>query len=216
MALTIEVISDVVCPWCYIGKRRLEEALRMYQAEGMPAPAVRWRPYQLSPAVPASGLDSDSFVTEQFGVAGRDRIYTRVKAIGRAVGIDFAFEKIRRQPNTLAAHSLVSLAETYGNQCSLVEALFNAFFVTCEDLSDEAVLLRLSVGAGLPEKAARATLASAEVRKRVAADELETRKLGVQGVPLFIFNRKIQLSGAQDPESLLKAMKDSNGDMAAA
>ena len=216
VALTIDVISDVVCPWCFIGKRRLEVALRMYKAEGMSSPAIRWRPYQLSPSVPASGVDRDLFVTEQFGVVGRDRIYTRVKAIGRQVGIHFAFEKISRQPNSLAAHSLIALAESYDNQCDVVEALFNAFFVDCLDLTDDTVLLALAVKAGLPEKAASAALASVEVHKRVIAEELEARKLGVQGAPLFIFNNKIELSGAQEPEILLQAMKDSNGNMAAA
>jgi predicted DsbA family dithiol-disulfide isomerase len=206
----------VVCPWCFIGKRRLDAALRLYAAEGMSSPTVRWRPYQLNPEVPASGVDRNRYVTEQFGIAGRDRIYTRVKAIGRQVGINFVFDKILRQPNTLAAHSLIALAESYENQSDLVEVLFNAFFVDCLDLTDDAVLLALSVNAGLPEKAAKSTLASADVRKRVTAQELEARKLGVQGAPLFIFNNKIQLSGAQEPEALLRAMKDSNGDMAAA
>ena len=216
MALTIEVISDVVCPWCFIGKRRLDAALRLYTAEGMASPTIRWRPYQLSPEVPEAGVDRDQYVTEQFGVVGRDRIYTRVRAIGRQVGIQFAFEKISRQPNTLAAHSLIALAGSYECQTELVEALFNAFFVDCLDLTDDAVLLSLALKTGLSEKAARAALASADVRRRVAAQELEARKLGAQGAPLFIFNNKIELSGAQEPEILLQAMKDSNGDMAAA
>ena len=121
MSLSIEVVSDVVCPWCFIGKRRLDEALHAYRALGKPAPSVLWRPYQLNPGLPEAGADGQQFFAGQFGEVGRNRVYARVAAIGKQIGIQFAFEKIVRQPNTLAAHSLIGLADGYGLQSRIVD-----------------------------------------------------------------------------------------------
>jgi len=216
MNLNIEIIADVVCPWCFIGKRRLDVALNMYRSEGRGTPVVHWRPYQLNAGIPEGGVDRHSFLIAQFGEAGLSRVNTRVSTIGRQVDIQFAFEKISRQPNTLAAHCLIALAESYGRQHELVEIFFNAFFVGGLDLSSEAVLQRLAVMAGLPEVAVIAALASNEVRRNVAADEKQVRTLGVQGVPLYIFNRRTVISGAQEPDTLLRAMQIAGNAEAAA
>ncbi|MBM3347750.1 MAG: DsbA family oxidoreductase [Betaproteobacteria bacterium] len=165
-ALSIDVISDVVCPWCYIGKRRLEGALRLYREQhpGSPAPEVRWWSFQLNPDMPAAGIDRGTYLEQKFGTANMAVIYARVAAACREVGIPFAFDRVVRQPNTLVAHSLVALAGLHG----MLEAVFRAYFIGGEDLTQEDALLRIAVGAGLAEAAVRECLADPEMRAQTA------------------------------------------------
>ena len=216
MSMVVEIIADVACPWCFIGKRRLDIALEIYRGDKHAEPRLIWRPYQLHPEVPPGGADRESFLTGKYGEAGARRIYSRVLAMGRQAGLVLDFSRMARQPNTLAAHSLVALAANYQRHSELVDLFFSALFIGGRDLSDVAVLLELAGTVGIPEKAARMTLASAEVRERIAADELETRKLAASGAPIFIFNNKIVITGAQESQTLLRAMLMSNGDAVAA
>jgi predicted DsbA family dithiol-disulfide isomerase len=198
----IEVVSDVVCPWCYIGKRRLEAALARVKAETR----VVWRPFQLNPDLPDEGIDRAQYVLQKFGEAGQ-RVYARVQAAGTSVGIAFAFERILRQPNTLQAHQLIALAEPGAQQDGLCEALFRAYFLDGEDLTSAETLLRLARQAGLDADAAQRCLRDFEARHAVLAQEHSARALGVEGVPFFIFSRRLAVSGAQEPEVLVQAIE---------
>jgi predicted DsbA family dithiol-disulfide isomerase len=207
MPLTIDVVSDVVCPWCYIGKRRLAAALELYARErpGAPAPRVTWRPFQLNPQMAEAGMPRAEYVQRKFGRSGAE-VYARVAQVGKSVGIDFAFDKIARQPNTLAPHALIALGAEHDLQDEVVEALFRAYFLEGRDLTDPAALREVAVGAGLPQKAVDVCLANAEARQLMAAEDEQARAMGVEGVPFFIFNRQYAVSGAHEPEVLLQAM----------
>jgi predicted DsbA family dithiol-disulfide isomerase len=212
--LSIDVISDVVCPWCFIGKRRLEAALKLYaeQHPDHPAPVVSWHPFQLNPDLPHEGITRAEYIAQKFGSRGYP--HDRLEKIGAEVGIPFAFDKIRRQPNTLAAHSLIQWAGQRGNQAAMKEALMQAYFIDGADLTNDEDLARIAEGAGLAKEEAAACLTNEEVRELVAAEEESARKIGVQGVPFFIFNRKLAVSGAQEPEALLEAMEQAEAEAA--
>src|SRR5262249_10162055 len=135
MTLRIDVISDVVCPWCYIGKRRLERALELFDGGrgGESAVQVQWLPFQLNPHLPPDGTERSEYVARKFGARAKD-IYMRVADVGRSVGIDFAFDRIARQPNTVSAHQLIALAGLHAKQDDMVETLFRAYFLEGVDL----------------------------------------------------------------------------------
>lgn len=200
-----------MCPWCYIGKRKLEAALGELEAsEPALATAVRWHPFQLNPDLPASGVPRASYLTAKFGDADRvAAIYSRVKEVGAQVGIPFAFERITLQPNTLEAHRLIAWAQAQGDlgaTAALVERLFHAYFIDGEFLGDHETLARAAAAAGFDPVAARAMLASDEGRGTVADEDRESRSVGIQGVPFFIFNGRTAVSGAHDPPTLLEAI----------
>lgn len=205
--LEIEIISDVVCPWCFIGKRRLEAALARY-AEAHPStesPQVMWKPFQLNPGLPDSGMDRAEYVARKFGAQGTV-LYAQVAAVGKTVGIDFAFDRIARQPNTVAAHSLIALAHDHGCQDEVVEALFRAYFLEGADLTRSEVLSGIAFAAGLPPHAVAACLADPQVRARVEQENARAHAIGVSGVPFFVINQRFAVSGAQAPEFLLQAL----------
>ena len=208
--LTIDVLSDVVCPWCLIGKRRLEQALQTYAQRypDRPAPLVRWHPFQLNPDMPESGMSRADYVQLKFGDRA-STVYDRVKAVGRTLDIAFAIDTIARQPNTAAAHSLIGLAEVGTQQQRLVEALFSAYFLQGVDLTQRSELERLALEAGLSGDEVRACLDSEDARAQVRASDVRARQMGVQGVPFFIFNNQVGVSGAHEPETLLQAMEQS-------
>lgn len=206
--LTIDVLSDVVCPWCLIGKRRLELALAEYAKRfpHRPEPLVRWHPFQLNPDMPEEGMSRADYVRQKFGDRA-DSVYDRVKAVGQSLDIPFAIDAIARQPNTAAAHSLIGLAEEGSQQQRLVESLFSAYFLQGVDLTQRDELIRLALGAGLELNAVQACLDSEEARQQVRASDVRARQMGVQGVPFFIFNNQVGVSGAHEPETLLQAME---------
>ena len=216
--LSIDIISDVVCPWCFIGKRRLEGALALYRERHPqgPAPEVRWWPFQLNPEMPPEGVDRSAYLERKFGTASVADIYARVTGVGQEVGIPFAFDKMVRQPNTLAAHSVVAMAGLHGVQDAMVEALFRAYFIAGEDLTQDDALIRIATGAGLSEADVRECLGGAEMRTQTAHEDKRARELGVEGVPFFIFNRRIAVSGAQPEAMLLQAMERATEESVAA
>ena len=209
-AFTIDVVSDVVCPWCYIGKRRLEAALaRLRESEPDLPIQVRWHPFQLNPDLPAEGIDRRQYVETKFGGPERARqVYARVGAAGETVGIPFAFDAIQRQPNTLDAHRLVAWAQSRneGDPEALVEALFRAYFLEGRYVGDREELVRLAEAAGYDPTDARTFLDSDELKDAIADADLRARSMGISGVPFFIFGGKTALSGAQEPEALLDAI----------
>lgn len=204
MQLTVDVISDVICPWCFIGKRRLEKAIVAHGG----SVKVRWHPYQLNPTMPKEGISRREYRTKKFGSWERSQeLDARVIAVGREEGIDFAFDKIDRTPNTLDAHRLIWLAGKEDCQDTAVEALFLAYFTEGRDLSNPQTLLGVSVEAGLDRSKAEAMLNSDDALEAIGAAEELYRGYHLDGVPFFRINEKIMLSGAQQPDTFREAFR---------
>jgi predicted DsbA family dithiol-disulfide isomerase len=203
--LVVDVVSDVVCPWCFIGKRHLEAALA-----GLPdgaAAVVRWHPFELNPDLPAEGVDRKGYLEAKFGGPARAaEIYARVREAGVRAGIAFDFEAIARQPNTREAHRLIAWSQARGDAGPLVERLFRAYFVEGRFVGDRDTLAALAADTGLDADAARAWLASGQGADAIGAAEARVRSLGIGGVPFFIFDGKVGLSGAQPPEAIREAI----------
>jgi len=217
MALSIDIISDVVCPWCFIGKRRLEAALELYRQRlpQAPAPEIAYHPFELNPDIPREGIARADYIAKKFGARGYSA-HDRLVQAGKPLGIAFAFDKIERQPNTLAAHVLIERARSSGVQPAVKEALMKAFFVDGLDLTDTETLVRIGSEAGLDRKEAEPALADDKLRRAVAGEEEKARAMGVSGVPFFIFNNRLAVEGAQPPEVLLEAMLEAEKESTAA
>lgn len=201
--MQIEVFSDVVCPWCYIGKRHLEAALDRAGIKGV---QVHWRAYQLNPDIPPAGLDRRRYLQEKFGSAEAvARIHERVTAAGLEADIRFQFDKIARSPNTFDAHRLLRLAAIQGKQQEMTEALFHAYFIDGHDIGDHQVLAGLAAGMGLSSDIA-AWLASASESDGVRQDLAAAAQIGISGVPFFVFANRYALSGAQPVEVFMQAL----------
>jgi predicted DsbA family dithiol-disulfide isomerase len=198
--LTIDVISDVICPWCFIGKRRLEKAM-----DGRPA-TVRWHPFQLNPDMPAEGIERREYRIRKFGSWERSQeLDAQVAAAGQGEGLAFNFDRQARTPNTLDAHRVIWLAGERGVQDAVVEALFLGYFTDGRDLSDRATIVEVAVGAGLDRAEAEELLAGDAGLDIVGVAEERARRLGVSGVPFFVVNGRVALSGAQPPELFRQA-----------
>jgi len=212
--LTIDVVSDVVCPWCFIGKHHLDHALQLWHAEQPQcAVAVRWHPFFLNPDTPEGGEPYRPFLEKKFGGPEKlAEIWQRVKAAGRTAGIEFAFEKIELRANTLNAHRLIHHAQKVGADGTavnkLIEGLFSAQFLEGRHLGDRAVLAEVAGECGMDRDAVQAYLDGAEDADEVRAAAGEMHRMGIGGVPFFIFNKRLAASGAQPPEALLKAMRE--------
>jgi len=199
--LTIEIASDVICPWCYIGKRRMEKALALLGDEVKPE--IRWLPFQLNPEMPKGGIPRAEYRKAKFGSLERARgLDARVAAEGAGEGIAFAFEKMERTPNTVAAHALIDLAQKQGRAAPVVDALFKAYFEEARDIGDAAVLAEIAAGAGVAGWPQQADA------KTVAELEEDVRNLGISAVPTFILGRKVGVSGAHPPEALAQAIQE--------
>lgn len=213
MPLTIDIVSDVVCPWCFIGKRHLETALAQYQADGTEAPRVRWLPFQLNPDLPGEGVPRKTYLERKFGGPEHaQQIYARVTEAGRQAALALDFDRIEVQPNTLQAHRLIHVAGQLGRQDAMVEALFRAYFFEGADLTRDDRLAAIAAGAGFSEDTVRAYLAGDEDRAETAHLDWQARQRGISGVPFFIFNDKYAASGAQPPAVLLQAMRKASAD----
>lgn len=206
-ALQIDVCSDVICPWCYVGKRRLERALKTW--DGVPV-NIRWRPFQLNPTMPRNGMDRRQYLDAKFGSpAAAQAIYDHVSAAGTEEGIQFAFERIARTPNTFAAHRLIWLAGHHGKQDEMVEILFRRYFVEGGDIGNIETLSLAAAQAGLDQAATETFLTGDEGVGEVKAEEAAGHRLGIRSVPYFVFNGVNALSGAQPSEQLLAAFRQS-------
>lgn len=197
----IEIVADVICPWCFIGKRRLEHALALRPDLSV---TLSWRAFELNPDMPSGGISHRLYLSAKFGVSGpAERLYANLCAAGRNVGIDFAFERVRRIPNTLRAHRLIHFAAKDGRAERVVESLFRAYFVEGLDTGDIETLVAIAARAGLDLPEARCYLLSEAGTGEVRAEEDRARRLGIHAVPYFILNRGYAISGAQEPEVFL-------------
>jgi len=198
----IDIISDAICPWCYIGKRQLERALPILAAEGLTFTVV-WHPFQLNPDMPPEGVDRAAYRMHKFGSEERTRqIDARIAEAGAPLGIEFRHDLMRRTPNTVAAHRVIWLAGREGVQDAVVEALFRAYFCQGHDIGDPATLAQIADAAGLPAARVTAMLDSDEGRETVLAEDLMARRGGIDGVPSFIMANHILFSGAVPADAM--------------
>lgn len=202
--MIIDVYADVVCPWCYIGERRLEQAIALRPNMSI---TRRWRPFQLQPTMPPRGLAWAEFARRKFGgVDDAQRIFAQVTAVGAADGLTFAFDKVVSAPNTIDAHRLVALGRQHGREWEMVDALFAAYFAAGRDLNDHAQLVEIATAVGLPADEVQAYLASTDGVAEVLASQAEAEQLGVSGVPFYVIDEQYAVSGAQPVAVLLQAI----------
>ena len=193
----VAIVSDTVCPWCYIGKRRFERARAKRPAEL----AIEWRPFQLNPDMPAEGVDRQRYMVAKFGSEERvAEIFGAIEEAGEADGIRFAFDRIARTPNTVDSHRLIALAGAKGVQDRVVEALFHRYFEQGEDIGDRAVLAAAGAEGGLDEDKVRRFLAGDEGAAEVRRESDAASQMGISGVPCFIFEGRYAVTGAQTPD----------------
>lgn len=202
--VTVDIVSDVVCPWCFIGKRRLEGALAMAPDLDID---LRWRPFQLDSTIPPGGISRKEYMDRKFGPERAATVHDRVREVGAEVGIPFAFEKITRSPNTLDAHRVLRWALEAGCQALLKERLMQLYFLEGADVGDIDVLAKAAGECGMDASDVRRRLASDEDVETVRAEIDRIHKLGVNGVPFFIVAGKYGLSGAQPSEIIVQALR---------
>lgn len=205
-ALRIDVYADTVCPWCYLGKRRLAVALA---ARAQHAPRVAWRPFELNPDLPVDGADRESYLAARsIDRAALDRTHRMLVELGRAQGIEFRFERIGRVPNTRRSHLLVALAARRGCADAMLERLMRAYFEEGADIGDFDTLVGLAADAGLEAREASRAIALRRGQDAIIAAQRHAASLGFSGVPTYVFNGEYALSGAQEPAALAAAMDE--------
>jgi predicted DsbA family dithiol-disulfide isomerase len=196
--LTIEVVHDLVCPWCYLGVRRLLRTLRRRPDLLFD---LTWRAFLLNPDMPRGGMARPDYVVRKFGGEDRARrLYGSIADIGRAEGVAFRFDRIDRTPSSVDAHRLVRYAALHGCADAMVEALFATYFTDGQDIGDVRVLMGVAGSCGLNEVAARRYLAGEDDTDAVYADNLRAHRLGINGVPCFVVAGQHAIAGAQEPE----------------
>ena len=196
--LSIEIVHDLICPWCFLGVRRLLRTLRRrpdYLFD------LTWRPFLLNPDMPCAGMSRSDYVIRKFGGEDRARrLYASIGEIGRMEGVVFRFDRIRRTPSSVNAHRLVRFAARYGRADEMVAALFSAHFTDGDDIGDFGVLCAVAQGCGLDPQEALRFLESNQDVDSVHADNLRAHRLGINGVPCFVISGRHAIAGAQEPE----------------
>jgi predicted DsbA family dithiol-disulfide isomerase len=198
--MRIDIYSDTICPWCYIGKKRLQRAL---SARPDVEAQIQWRAFQLNPWMPAAGVTRAEYLQAKFGATDADRIYANIREVGAVEGIDFRFDLMERTPNTVRSHRLIAWALEQSGvdpQGLLVEALFQVYFLEGKDIGANVVLLEAVERAGLDVELAEAFLATDLYHDSVVEEDAAARRMGIQGVPCFIVDGSYAVSGAQEPE----------------
>jgi predicted DsbA family dithiol-disulfide isomerase len=200
----IDVVSDVVCPWCFIGKHRLEKALALRPGVAV---EVHWRPYFLNDWIPREGISREQYLTTKFGSPERYKgIAQRVTAAAAEEGLVYASDKVKRQPNTLDCHRLIRWAEVEGKAGEMKQKLMDLYFTQGADLTDRDTLVQAAVAVGLDADTVREGLASDQDVAAIEQEALSAKEAGIEGVPYFIFGGKFAVSGAQSSEYLAEAI----------
>ena len=211
--LTIDVVSDVVCPWCFVGKRRLEKALAL--VPDVPT-EIHWRPYQLAPDLPPEGKPRRQYMLDKFGDPERIRqIHERLTGIGAEEGIAFDFDRIAVAPNTLNAHRLILWARSPDIQGRVVEALFTAFFVEGRNLADDEELIAIGAACGLDASLLAELFPTDADVERTQREYASAQRIGVTGVPFFIVAGRYGIAGAEAPETIAGAIRQAAAELAA-
>ena len=201
--IVIDVVSDVVCPWCFIGKRRLEKALAALEGTSV---AVRWRPFQLDPTIPAEGLPREEYLRRKFGPERIAEIHRSLLTVGALEGIDFRFDLIKRSPNTLDAHRLIQWAADQSVEEQMVERLFRLYFTEGADIGNRDLLSQAAAELGLDREEAEKFLASGDRREEVLAQVQMSSRMGVTGVPTFIIANRYAVIGAEESRYIAGAI----------
>ncbi|MEZ5872005.1 MAG: DsbA family oxidoreductase [Nitratireductor sp.] len=210
--MDIDIISDVMCPWCYIGKKNLENAISGITGIKL---NIHWRPYQLDPTLPSEGKDRRQYLEDKFGGPEKARdIYKRVEDAGKAAGIDFRFQAIEVSPNTLDAHRVIRWAGGQGDetQSKLVSRLFEIYFLEGGNIGNHEILADAAEKAGMDGGLVRRLLASVADRDAVEAEIRQAQSMGVTGVPCFIIDRRYAVMGAQPSEVLAQAIRQADAE----
>jgi predicted DsbA family dithiol-disulfide isomerase len=205
--ITIDVVSDVVCPWCYVGKYRLEKALALLPQRRF---AVFWRPFQLDPSIPKEGMPRQAYLERKFGRERLADLHKPLIDIGKAEGIPFAFDKITRSPNTLDAHRLIRWAHEAGKQNEMADRLFALYFTEGADIGSPDVLAKAAAEVGLDAALVANLLTTGADLDPVIAEINAAQKMGIGGVPTFIFAGRFALSGAHPPEAIRQAIEQTS------
>ncbi len=202
----LDIISDPICPWCYIGKANLDRAI---QNSGLNPFDIEWRIFQLNPDMPPEGADRKEYLETKFGGPERAQaIYGRIRDAAAESGLDVHFDKIKRTPNTMDAHRLIRWSRSTGNQNALVDQLFHRYFENGEDISDRQILLDAAVSIGLERDVVDQLLDGDADRKELADEDVAAREMGVGGVPCFIVGGRYVLQGAQPAETWAKVIEE--------
>jgi predicted DsbA family dithiol-disulfide isomerase len=202
--ITIDVVSDVICPWCFLGKRRLDKALALIpeiQAE------IIFRPFFLDPSIPPHGLDRHEYMAAKFGEERLKTIHDPLIKAGKEDGVPYHFDKITRTPNTMDAHRLLRWAKIEGKQPEIAEALFTAYWSEGRDVGDHQVLADIAAAHGMNREKVLRALGTDQDKKEVLAETTQAQQIGVTGVPTYIINRKYGLVGAQNAQLLAEQIK---------
>jgi predicted DsbA family dithiol-disulfide isomerase len=212
--MILDIFSDPVCPWCFIGKRRLQKALDRMPEEARPQ--VRWRAFMLNPDMPLDGMERNAYLARKFGSSQRAmELYATIAQAGLEEGIAFAFGDIARTPSTMNAHRLILWAEESGRQGEIVEEMFLRYFTGGIDIGDLDALVAIAADCGLDSDAARRFLASGEDADAVLAEHNLAQRIGINGVPCFILDGRYAVSGAQSPEVLQRMIDTARATVAA-
>lgn len=199
MTTTLDIISDPICPWCYIGKVKLDRALESRPDHPFD---IRWTPFQLNPEMPPGGMDRTAYLEQKFGGPdGARQVYGRIESIALDAGLDIDFSRISRTPNTLDTHRLLRWAGIEGRQPQVANQLFHRYFKLGQDISDPAVLIEVAETAGLDAPAIAQLLTGDADLAAVQAEDTKAREMGVTGVPTFLIGGKYVVTGAQETET---------------
>lgn len=202
--ITIDVVSDTICPWCYIGKKRLDQALALRPDVEVD---IRWRPFLLDPTIPPGGVDRQQYLENKFGGPERARqVYSQIEAAAASEGIEVHFDRIARTPNTIDSHRVIRWATSSGKQSDFVERLFRRYFAEGANIEDAGELVDAADTVGLDGRLVAELLASDADRGHVEKEIELAQKLGITGVPCFIFANSFGVMGAQSPETLAEAL----------
>ena len=197
--IELDIFSDTVCPWCYIGKKRLEKAINDYKNIEF---KQIWRPFQLNPGMPPDGMDRQEYLISKFGSADAAKtIYDNIYDEGLLEGINFNFDSIQTTPNSFNSHRLLALAYKQGIQENVLDSLFESYFLNGEDIGDPNILLNIAIKHQIDDEDFKTYLSDQENIEPLANEELEARKMGINSVPTFIVNKQIVINGAQTSEN---------------
>ncbi|HYF08145.1 MAG TPA: DsbA family oxidoreductase [Acetobacteraceae bacterium] len=204
----LDIVSDAICPWCWVGKANLDAALAILEREDGLRFALRWRPFQLNPDMPAEGVDRAAYRAQKFGSLDRSKqLDAQVAEAGRAAGVEFRHDRMLRTPNTVEAHRLMRLAEPSGLQHALMEAVFRAYFQEGRDIGSRDVLAEIGRAAGLDDATLAAFTEGHAARHEVMAEDEAYRHAGISGVPSFVLDRYLLWSGAMPAERMAEALR---------
>jgi predicted DsbA family dithiol-disulfide isomerase len=203
--IDLDVVSDVICPWCFVGKRRLEKAIRLL-GDSVDV-KLTWRPFQLNPWMPKAGIERQEYRRAKFGSIERSQqLDARLTAVGTGEGIEFHLDRLTRTPNTLDAHRVIWLAQQHGLQDAVVEALFRAYFLNGVDIGHQKNLLVVAASAGLDRTLTEKLLSADSGAQEVVTEEARFKELGIEGVPSFVVHGTVLFSGAAEPQMIAEAL----------